>query len=103
MAVEVVRTLDELKTALETLGFSKDANLNGMHLAEIEEEASNVLDLIISVRVHARHNDLEWGQEAVVNLTLALEHLHHHVQEVLPSLQKQLDVDDEDEADEPDL
>jgi hypothetical protein len=101
MAMEVVRTLDELKVALETLGFSEEASLNGMHLAEIEEEASNVLDLIISVRVHARHHDLEWGQGAVVNLTTALEHLQHHVQQVLPSLQKQLDVYPED--DEPNV
>jgi len=86
----------EIEAALSAVGFVEDSNLNGMHLAEIGEEADNVLDLLICLRVEGRNNDAEGGSSTLIELTLALEHLLHHAQEVLPSLQKQLDFEPEE-------
>ncbi len=85
---------DEMKLALETLGLQEEASLTGMHLSEIEEEADSVLDLLITIRAQARQHDIETGNDTLAELTVALDHLLHHVQEVLPGLHKQLDLED---------
>ena len=92
MAVEV---RDELSLALKIGGFSADTASLPMHLSEIEEEASTVLDLFTVLRSHAHRGDASATQETLAELAIALEHLLHHVNEALPGLQKELDIEPE--------
>jgi len=78
---------------VETVGFDRDNNLVAMHLSEIEEEAENVLELLTVLRNDARHRDQTQAQETAAELTIALEHLEHHVSELLPRLQQQLEIE----------
>jgi hypothetical protein len=64
-----------------------------MHLSEIEEEAENVLELLIVLRNNAHHRDQAQAQETAAELTIALEHLEHHVRELLPRLQQHLEIE----------
>lgn len=100
MTTRTFNAIDEMSEALQRVAITRDARLNGAHLAEIEEEASNVLDLIIALRVAARENDAEAGQESLAELVVALEHLVDHARSVLPSLKAQLDLEDEAAAPE---
>lgn len=95
----VTQTRDDLDTALVQVGLDEQPHLLGMHLAEIEEEADNTLDLLTALRSYARTGDPVAGQETLAELTVALEHLIHHAQEALPALLRQLDLalDEEDE------
>jgi hypothetical protein len=86
---------DELNLALTTVGFTEKVSLLAMHLAEIEEEAGNVLDLLTALRAHTYRGDAAAGEEALAELTIALEHLGHHLNEALPDLQKQLTIEPE--------
>lgn len=67
-----------------------------MHLTEIEEEAANFLDQLTAFRAHARHQDSEAAQEAMVEVSLALQHIADHIQAVVPVLDAELDLDGED-------
>ena len=84
---------NELNLALATVGFTEKIDLLAMHLSEIEEEAGNVLDLLIVLRAHTYRGDAGAGQESLAELTIALEHLAHHLNEALPDLQKQLNIE----------
>ncbi|MBI1878983.1 MAG: hypothetical protein HYR94_12325 [Chloroflexi bacterium] len=86
---------DELHLALTTVGFTEKIDLLAMHLSEIEEEAGNVLDLLTALRAHTYRGDAAAGEEALAELTIALEHLAHHLNEALPNLQKQLNIEPE--------
>lgn len=90
-----VQIEDELNLALTTVGFTEKIGLLAMHLSEIEEEAGNVLDLLTSLRAHTYRGDGAAGEEALAELTIALEHLAHHLNEALPNLQKQLEIEPE--------
>ena len=90
MTVEI---RDELSLALKTAGFSEETALLSMHLSEIEEEASAALDLFTVLRSHAYRGDSSATQETLSELTIALEHLLHHVNEALPDLRKELDIE----------
>jgi hypothetical protein len=90
MTVEI---RDELSLALKTAGFSGETALLSVHLSEIEEEASAVLDLFTVLRSHAYRGDASATQETLSELTIALEHLLHHVNEAVPDLQKELDIE----------
>jgi hypothetical protein len=90
MTVEIE---DELNLALTTVGFTEKIDLLAMHLSEIEEEAGNVLDLLTALRAHTYRGDAAAGEEALAELTIALEHLAHHLNEALPNLQKQLEIE----------
>jgi len=92
MAVEV---RDELSLALKTARFSGETVLLSMHLSEIEEEASAVLDLFTVLRSHAYRGDAPATQGTLAELAIALEHLLHHMNEALPGLQKELDIEPE--------
>lgn len=90
-----------MKTATETtwpvimtvLGFDEDADLMAMHVGEFEEEAENVLELLTVLRADARERDTTHAQDTTTELVIALEHLAHHLGELLPRLQKQLDIE----------
>jgi hypothetical protein len=78
---------------VETIGFSTDNYILAMHISEIEEEAENVLELLAVLRNDARHRDQTQAQETAAELTIALEHLEHHVRELLPRLQQHLEIE----------
>ncbi len=78
---------------VETIGFSQDQPLLAMHLSEIEEEAENVLELLTVLRSNAHHRDTVQAQDTAAELTIALEHLEHHVRELLPPLQGLLEIE----------
>jgi hypothetical protein len=90
MATEIK---DELGLVLKTAGFGDSAAMLVMHLSEIEQEAETVLDLLTVSRSHAYRGDSLSTQETLAELTIALEHLLHHVSEALPNLQKELDIE----------
>ena len=92
LTIEDVRPLN-----LEKIGINGEVSLLTMHLTEIEEEADNVLDLLTLTRAHAHRSDAVAGQEALVELSVALEHLLHHAQEAVPALQRELDIEDDDD------
>jgi hypothetical protein len=75
------------------LQLKDDSKLNAVHLQEIEGEAENVLELLTVLRTDTYRNDETAAQETAAELTIALEHLQHHIQELLPSLQKPLDLE----------
>jgi len=75
------------------LGISEQPNLSVMHLQEIESEAENLLELLTVLRTDTYRSDAAAAQETAAELTIALEHLQHHIQELLPTLQKTLDLE----------
>lgn len=77
----------------QTVGFETDTNLMAMHFSEIEGEAENVFELLAVLRNYAYHGDQAGAQETAAELTIALEHLYHHVGELLPRLQTQLEIE----------
>lgn len=84
---------DEFNLVLEAVGVHENVKLMAMHLSEVEDEAGNVLDLLTLIRSHAYRGDVQAGQESLAELTIALEHLFHHIQRLIPDLQKQLDLE----------
>ena len=88
-----VTTQDIWRTLLKTLGVNENSDLLSMHLNEIEEEAENVLDLLTLLRSDAHRLDHDSAQESAAELVITLEHLLHHIHELLPQLQKQLDIE----------
>jgi DNA-binding LacI/PurR family transcriptional regulator len=52
-----------------------------MHLNEIEEEAATLLNHLIVFRSHASQGYAESSRRALMDLTLSLEHMLHHVEE----------------------
>lgn len=80
-------------TVMATLGFETDADLMAMHFAEFETEAENVLQLLTVLRADAREQDASLAQDTAAELVVALEHLAHHLGELLLPLQTQLGVE----------
>lgn len=76
-----------------TVGFETEQNLIAMHFSEIESEAENVLELLTVLRAHAYHHDQIEAQSTAAELTIALEHLAHHVGGLLPQLQALLEIE----------
>ena len=93
IAYEVKERLQDL---LERAGLSTETNPMAMHLTEIEEEAVNFLDQLTAFRAHARHADPAAAQEALVEISLALQHMGDHIQAVTPVLDHELGIDDND-------
>ena len=91
IAYEVKERLQDL---LERAGLSTEINPMAMHLTEIEEEAVNFLDQLTAFRAHARHADPAAAQEALVEISLALQHMGDHIQAVTPVLDHELGIDD---------
>lgn len=86
-------TQDSWYLVLRTIGFNENIDLLSMHLSEIEEEAENVLDLLTVLRSDAHRSDRDSAQESAAELVITLEHLLYHIHELLPQLQKQLDIE----------
>ena len=95
----MITTTHEVKERLQDLlnqaGLSSETNSVAMHLTEIEEEAVNFLDQLTTFRAHARHEDPAAAQEALVEISLALQHLANHVQAVTPILDQELGINDD--------
>ncbi len=78
---------------VSAMGFEQDADLIAMHLAEFEIEAENVLQLLTVLRADARETDDSFVQDTAAELVVALEHLAHHLGELLLPLQTKLGVE----------
>lgn len=78
---------------MRALEFENDAELMAMHVGEFEEEAENVLQLLAVLRAAARQDDATGAQDAAAELVIAMEHLSHHLNELLPPLRARLDLE----------
>lgn len=87
---------EQFQDLLTQVGLPNQANLTAMHLLEIEEETVNFLEQLTAFRAHARHQDPVAAQEALVEISLALQHMADHIQAVTPILDLELDIDGED-------
>lgn len=90
MAIE---THDDTSLALKLAGVRSDIGLLAMHLSEVETETDGVLDLLATLRSHARQGDAIKTEETLSELVIALEHLLHHTQAALPMLQHELELE----------
>jgi len=84
---------NELALVIKVAEIDEKQSLISMHLSEIETEAEKMLELLTVARSHAFHNNTEATQETLAELVISLEHLSHHVNHVLPELQRRLDLD----------
>ncbi|HRQ41032.1 MAG TPA: hypothetical protein PLD25_24210 [Chloroflexota bacterium] len=91
--METTITQDIWQEVSQLLGLQEQAGLAAMHLQEIESEAEKLLELLTVLRTDSYRADASGAQETAAELTIALEHLQHHIQQLLPVLQKQLDLD----------
>lgn len=86
---------EQFQDLLAQVGLPNQANLTAMHLLEIEEETVNFLEQLTAFRAHARHQDPVAAQEALVEISLALQHMADHIQAVTPILDHALDINDD--------
>ena len=86
---------ERFQDLLDRAGLATGANLVAMHLAEIEEECVSFLDQLTAFRAHARHEDPAAAQEALVEISLSLQHMADHIQAVTPILDEELGIDDD--------
>ena len=89
-----IRIQDHRET-LQEIGLKHSVQI-ASHLSEIEQEADTILDQLTAIRAFAFQRDIEAAQESLVELTVALRHLVHHAEFVLPILEQQLDITDKD-------
>lgn len=78
-------------------GLPEQAESIAMHLTEVEEETAHFLDQLIAFRAHARQGDSAAAQEAMVEISLALQHIANHIQTVTPLIDKEVGIDDKSE------
>jgi hypothetical protein len=71
---------------LEQIGFGASKNLITMHLTEIEEEAKQLLNLLLEFRAWARQGELELADERLAEIYVSLSHLANHTQAIMPLL-----------------
>lgn len=88
-----ILTKNVWENVIKSIGFTENVPLLATHLDEIGEESENILELLAVLRADAHRNDTEHAQESAAELTIALEHLLHHIQSLLPSMQQQLDLE----------
>lgn len=88
-----IDTHDEISLALRLAGMESKVNGVAMHLPEVELEADRVPDLLATLRSLARQGDATKTEETLAELVIALEHLAHHAQAALPTLQRELELD----------
>jgi hypothetical protein len=86
------QTSERLEDLLHRAGLPADPELAAMHLAEIEPEAGNSLDQLTAFRALARSDEPASAQEALVEVSLALQHLAHHARAVTPMLDEALGI-----------
>jgi hypothetical protein len=95
MVTAVYEIKERLQDLLAQAGLSTQTDLIAMHLTEIEEEAIAFLDQLTVFRAHARHQDPDAAQEALVEISLSLQHIADHIRAVTPILDQELDIDDD--------
>jgi hypothetical protein len=95
MVTTALEVKERLQDLLNRAGLETEANLVAMHLTEIEEESANFLDQLTAFRAHARHEDAAAAQEALVEISLSLQHIADHIQAVTPILDEGLGIDDD--------
>lgn len=77
---------------MRMLDFKENADLLAMHVGEFEEEAENALQLLAVMRAAARQEDGDSAMDGAAELVISLEHLSHHLDELLPVLRAKLDL-----------
>jgi N-methylhydantoinase B/oxoprolinase/acetone carboxylase alpha subunit len=95
MVTAIYEIKERLQDLLAQVGLSTQTELIAMHLTEIEEEAINFLDQLTVFRAHARHQDSDPAQEALVEISLSLQHVADHIRAVKPILNQGLGIDDD--------
>lgn len=90
-----VRIREDSAALLQGVGI-KGAYQIASHLGEIEQEADVILDRLTAIRAFAYQGDAGAVQESLTELTVALRHLTHHAEVVLPLLEEQLGIADEE-------
>ena len=93
MVTTSVEVKERLQDLLAQSGLSAEVNPMAAHLIEIEEEAANFLDQLTAFRAHARHQDEAAAQEALVEISIALQHIAGHIQAVAPILDRELGIE----------
>ena len=88
----------ELASLLKQIGFQSADGLVAVHLAELEEEANRLLDLLLEFRAWARQGETELAEKRLAEVYASLLHLSDHAQAALPMLQAQLELDEEDQT-----
>lgn len=96
MTVTTLDTREYLQALLEKV-IREDTNLLSMHLSEIEEEAAAFLNHMLAFRSTASREELEEARRALVEITLSLEHMLHHIGDAVTILNRELDMTDEGE------
>jgi hypothetical protein len=91
--METTITQDIWQEVSQLLDLQEQSGLPAMHLQEIENEAENVLELLTVLRTDSYRADVSGAQDTAAELTIALEHLQHHIEQLLPMLQKQLGLE----------
>jgi len=94
MTITTLDTREYLQALLEKV-IHQDANLLSMHLSEIEEEAAAFLNHLLAFRSSASREELENARHALVEITLSLEHMLHHIDDAVAILNRELDMADE--------
>lgn len=87
--------IQDHREMLQEIGLKHSVQISS-HLGEIEQEADTILDQLTAIRAFAFQRDTGAAQESLVELTVALRHLVHHAEFVLPILEQQLDITDKD-------
>ena len=87
---------ERLEDMLAQAGLPNQANLVAMRLTEIVEETVNFLDHLTAFRAYARHQNSIAAQEAMVEISLALQHIADHIQAAVPILDGELGIDEDD-------
>ncbi len=96
--LKVAQGHTELAKLLNQIGFQSQDGMVAVHLAEIEEEASRLLDLLLEFRAWARQGENELAEKRLAEAYASLLHLSDHAQAAIPLLQAQLESDGDDET-----
>jgi hypothetical protein len=91
----------EIQNLLAQVNIQLSDKLAALHLAEIEDEARRLVDLLIEFRAWARQGEVELAEERLVEAHISLLHLTDHAQAVAPMLQEWIESDDTQETDIP--
>lgn len=91
----------EIQDLLAQVNIQLPNNLAALHLAEIEQEARRLVDLLIEFRAWARQGEVELAKERLVEAHISLLHLADHAQAVAPMLQEWIESGDSPDSDIP--
>jgi hypothetical protein len=88
----------ELASLLSRIGLQSSDGMVAVHLAEVEEEAGRLLDLLLEFRAWARQGETELAEKRLAEVYASLLHLSDHAQAAVPLLETQLELDQDNET-----